>query len=125
MLGTHSIDFTLFFDVLTRIRQGALEDDLLELFPHSKPGAEWLRKWESLSRVNPDEAEVMRLANPAVIARNHRVEQVIAAANAEDLEPMRRLCTALSTPYTLTEENADLAIPPQPDERVTQTFCGT
>lgn len=125
LLGSHSIDFTLFFDALTQNRQGGREDELLELFPDRGSGEDWVGSWQTLSRRNPEEPEVMRLANPAVIARNHRVEQVIAAANAGDLEPMRRLCSALSTPYTLAEENSDLAAPPQAHERVTRTFCGT
>lgn len=125
VLGEHSIDFTQFFDLLTRSRQGEGDAGLLELFNGNDAGNQWLAQWRALGREHFEEAEIMRLANPAVIARNHRVEQVIAAANSGDLEPMRRLCSALTTPYTLAESNADLAIPPQPDERVTRTFCGT
>ena len=125
MLDEQSADFTLFFDGLTRIRQGQPEDIVFELFANRTAAEKWLHEWHTLSRANEEVPEIMRLANPAVIARNHRVEQVIAAANEGDLEPMRRLCAALATPYTLADEHADLAIAPQPAERVTQTFCGT
>jgi uncharacterized protein YdiU (UPF0061 family) len=125
MLDEQSADFTLFFDSLTQIRHGQNEDALLAQLANRTAGERWLESWQSISRGNEEAPEIMRLANPAVIARNHRVEQVIEAANAGDLEPMRRLCKALATPYTLADENADLAIAPQPNERVTQTFCGT
>jgi uncharacterized protein YdiU (UPF0061 family) len=125
LLGDQSVDFTLFFDALTRIAQGADQDDLLDLFARRESVGSWLRKWQSMDRLSKSEVEIMRLANPAVIARNHRVEQVIAAANEGNPEPMRRLCSVLSTPFTLAKENADLKIPPQPHERVTRTFCGT
>jgi uncharacterized protein YdiU (UPF0061 family) len=68
----------------------------------------------------------MRRANPAVIPRNHRIEQVIeAAVEADDFAPFDKLATALSQPYEPLEGFEAYAEPPQPSERVLQTFCGT
>jgi uncharacterized protein YdiU (UPF0061 family) len=67
----------------------------------------------------------MRCANPKIIARNHRVEQALAAANAGDLAPFRRLCAALQDPFDLTPGDEDLQAPPTQDEIVHETFCGT
>jgi uncharacterized protein YdiU (UPF0061 family) len=125
LIGAQTVDFTVFFDTLTRVAQGHSEEALLALFAQRHSIQTWVEKWRALDRFDKDETEVMRLANPAVIARNHRVEQVITAANTGDLQPMRRLCAALATPYTLAKENADLAEPPLLHERITQTFCGT
>ncbi|MBS0561241.1 MAG: hypothetical protein JSR21_14435 [Proteobacteria bacterium] len=64
--------------------------------------------------------------NPVYIPRNHLVEAAIeAAVSREDFAPFERLVDVLARPF---EERAGLevyATPPTPEERVTQTFCGT
>ena len=68
----------------------------------------------------------MRQTNPAVIPRNHRIEQVIeAAVERQDFEPFARMSEVLSQPYSLGEGFESYADAPQPAERVRQTFCGT
>ncbi|MBV0912980.1 protein adenylyltransferase SelO [Anianabacter salinae] len=71
------------------------------------------------------QAATMRAANPALIPRNHRVEEVITAAVGGDLAPFHRLTAALARPFDPEPEARDLARPPDPGERVTATFCGT
>ena len=65
----------------------------------------------------------MQAANPAIIPRNHRIEQMIEAAVAGDMAPFERLMTALATPYV--ETDADLSRAPSEQEIVPATFCGT
>jgi uncharacterized protein YdiU (UPF0061 family) len=67
----------------------------------------------------------MRLANPAFIPRNHRVEEAIVAATGGDLRPFETLLRVLARPYDEQPEDRQLAEPPRPEERVEQTFCGT
>ena len=68
----------------------------------------------------------MRAVNPAFIPRNHRIEAVIdAAVNRDDYAPFEELLTVLSRPYEDQPAFAGYAEPPQPDQRVLQTFCGT
>jgi uncharacterized protein YdiU (UPF0061 family) len=68
----------------------------------------------------------MRGVNPAFIPRNHRVEQALGAAiESGDFSPFADLHTILSRPYEDQPDFADYANPPQTDERVFQTFCGT
>jgi uncharacterized protein YdiU (UPF0061 family) len=68
----------------------------------------------------------MRRANPAFIPRNHRVEEAIeAAVGRGDFQPFETLVEVLARPYDDQPENAGLADPPRPDQRVSQTFCGT
>jgi protein adenylyltransferase len=68
----------------------------------------------------------MRAVNPAFIPRNHRVEAVIAAAvNNDDFAPFEELLAVLATPFEDQPAFAAYAEPPQPEERVLQTFCGT
>ena len=67
----------------------------------------------------------MRLVNPVFIPRNHRIEQAIVAAERDDFAPFEELSLVLSRPYEAQPDFAAYANPPQPDERVLQTFCGT
>ena len=68
----------------------------------------------------------MRLANPAFIPRNHRVAQAIdAAVRRDDFEPFETLVRVLGRAYEDQPESLQLAEPPRPEERLTQTFCGT
>ena len=67
----------------------------------------------------------MRRTNPAFIPRNHRVEQMIAAAVAGDDAPFHRLNAVLARPFDDQPEARDLQEPPAQHEIVTATFCGT
>ena len=67
----------------------------------------------------------MTAANPALIPRNHRIEQMIEAAVAGDMAPFHRLLSALAAPFADTPTVADLARPPLETEIVPATFCGT
>ncbi len=81
----------------------------------------WYAGWAAK---NPNVA-AMRRANPALIPRNHRVEEAIAAAYAGNLAPFHALNAVLADPWSETEANSPYRRPATADERVTQTFCGT
>ena len=68
----------------------------------------------------------MQTHNPAIIARNHRVEEALsAAAEHGDYTPLQQLLAALADPYADAPEYDEYRTPPAPSERVYQTFCGT
>ena len=67
----------------------------------------------------------MRAANPAFIPRNHRVEFALNAGESGDYAPIHTLLAVWSRPYEDQPERDELAQPPEPSERVLQTFCGT
>ena len=86
----------------------------------------WFAQWRSLLTSTDDELVAMRQTNPALIARNHRVEEALRAASEDgDLAPTLRLVAALRNPYELAADDSELQQPPSPAERVTETFCGT
>ncbi len=125
-LAEGGVDFTVFFDRLTRVAVGETDELLLDLFGDPSEGGTWIAQWQALRLEGASAQSSMRRANPAVIARNHRVEQAIdAAMEDEDFQPFRRLCRALAKPLDLDPQDHELQIPPLPEERVTQTFCGT
>jgi uncharacterized protein YdiU (UPF0061 family) len=85
--------------------------------------AAWQSRWQARIASQPDAQAVMAAANPAIIPRNHRIEQMIEAAVAGDMAPFKRLMTALATPFEATDP--DLHRPPTDQEIVPATFCGT
>ena len=67
----------------------------------------------------------MRSVNPAIIPRNHKVEEVLTASEQGDFKPLHKLLKAIENPYENRENLAPYQAPPRPEERVLQTFCGT
>jgi len=89
----------------------------------------WYSRWQHRlsrdGRPNASAYAVMRAVNPALIPRNHRVEEALSAAeDHDDLSVLHRLLAALASPY---EAGADLAQyqDPPPDDSNYRTFCGT
>jgi uncharacterized protein YdiU (UPF0061 family) len=131
LMHGNQADFTLTFrhlaDVLPGEPGAARVRALFE-----NPGAfdAWALAWQSRLEREPQpsrsRAEGMRRANPAVIPRNHRIEQAIGAVvESEDFQPFLDLLAALSRPFEDQPRFAKFLEPPQPNERVLQTFCGT
>jgi uncharacterized protein YdiU (UPF0061 family) len=91
---------------------------------------EWASRWRQRTALEPqspaERREAMHRVNPAFIPRNHRVEAVIqAAVNNDDYAPFEELLTVLSKPFEDQPAFAAYSEPPEPSQRVTQTFCGT
>ena len=90
------------------------------------PLTEWINNWrrhtDNGKRVD---ATLMLNTNPAFIPRNHRVEHMIQAAMQDDFSLFEELLSVLSTPFTDQPVHHAYTLPPDPDERVHQTFCGT
>jgi uncharacterized protein YdiU (UPF0061 family) len=130
LLATAGADYTLFFRRLCEVTGGD-DSELLSLFGENDSAIQgWLGAWRrrlALESVTLEEvASSMRSTNPAFIPRNHRVEEAIErAAQHGDFSPFETLVHALARPYEDQPEHAHLAAPPAPEERVTQTFCGT
>lgn len=85
----------------------------------------WERGWRDRLESEDDPETHMRAANPAIIPRNHRIEQMIHAAVDGDYAPFERLLDVLSRPFADQPGAVDLTRPPAPAEVVQQTFCGT
>ncbi len=70
-------------------------------------------------------AAAMGAVNPAVIPRNRRVEEALAAAeDHDDLTVLHRLLAALASPFEVGADATYYQEPP-PDDPSYRTFCGT
>ncbi len=86
---------------------------------------EWLSSWQSQALPLRNRQALMLSANPALIPRNHRIEEAIQTALDGDLSRFHDLNCALANPYEEQAEFAHLAEGPKPAEIVRHTFCGT
>jgi uncharacterized protein YdiU (UPF0061 family) len=130
-MAANGADFTLTF---RRLCDAAAEPEgdgaVRALF--KEPGAydAWAARWRQRladEAVEPHLRQAaMRAANPAFIPRNHLVEAALdAAVQRQDFGPFEELLEVLSRPFEDRPGLERYAVPPQPDERVLQTFCGT
>jgi uncharacterized protein YdiU (UPF0061 family) len=124
-------DFTNTFRRLGDAALGTGNDEPVRgLFIDPTMFDEWAARWRqrtaSEAQTPAERQAAMHRVNPAFIPRNHRVEAVIQAAmNNDDYAPFEELLTVLSKPFEDQPGFAAYAEPPEPDQRVTQTFCGT
>jgi len=89
----------------------------------------WHTRWQERLKKEPkgldSSLSLMGTVNPAVIPRNHKVEEALTAGEQGDIEPFKRLLQAIERPY----EDGDHLLPyqaqPKQTEKVYQTFCGT
>ncbi|MCH5584328.1 YdiU family protein [Shimazuella sp. AN120528] len=88
----------------------------------------WYAKWhERLEKQHEsiDEAqELMKKSNPAVIPRNHRVEEALEAAERGNYDVMNQLIQVLSHPYAHSTEQEEYSLPSDQSTAYV-TYCGT
>ena len=124
LMQKHRADYTNTFRALTFSQLE--ETDLFK----SEEFTQWHEKWQArLGRQQESEEashELMKKSNPAVIPRNHRVEEALeAAVEKGDFTVMERLLAVLSNPYAHSPEQADYCKPPAPSKLPYRTYCGT
>lgn len=89
----------------------------------------WYSRWKLRLKTEEQELDasldLMRSVNPEVIPRNHKVEEALQASEQGDLNPFHNLLKALEKPYQCGEHLKPYQAPPEPTEKVYQTFCGT
>ncbi|MDL2402287.1 protein adenylyltransferase SelO [Rhizobium mayense] len=131
LMQQQQADFTLTFRRLSDLAESdGGEATFAGSFKDPNSAAPWLARWRERikreSQLPNDRARGMRGVNPAFIPRNHRIEQSIEAALEDgDFSLFEALLTVLARPYEDQPAFAPYAEPPQPAERVLQTFCGT
>lgn len=85
----------------------------------------WQGRLKRQKQSQSDSQQLMKNNNPAIIPRNHRVEEALNAANQGDLSKMHKLLNVLSRPYEHSPEQEAYSMPPEPSNCHYRTFCGT
>jgi len=90
---------------------------------------DWQKQWQDRLKINNNSPEkslkLMRSNNPLLIPRNHKVEEVLEAANNGDLNPAKNLLKILEKPYENRKEIKEYQSPAPPSNKIYKTFCGT
>jgi uncharacterized protein YdiU (UPF0061 family) len=135
LMAEDGADFTLTFRRLCKVARGPAADAahgpaadaaVRGLFKNGAAYDAWAERWRARLAAETDPAATMRAVNPAFTPRNHIVEAALAAAvERADFRPFEDLLGVLARPYEDNPALAYFATPPNDDERVLQTFCGT
>jgi len=132
IMAENHADFNLTFYYLSMLDAEANnnDDSLRSLFAKPQAIDEWLVNWRKRLLIEKDNDEQrqagMRAVNPVYIPRNHQIEAVIRAAeDNNDFAPFYALLEVLQRPFEYQQGKDKYMLPPEPQEIVKQTFCGT
>jgi uncharacterized protein YdiU (UPF0061 family) len=120
LLQEGHVDYTSFFRNLGKSASGQAEPArgmVLDLAAFDA----WTERWRTLG---PD-ADRMDRVNPVYIARNHLVEEALAAATAGNLDPLGKLLDAVTSPYDERPGLERYAAAAPEGSGPYRTFCGT
>ena len=132
IMADNQADFSLTFYHLSQldVEPDDKDADMRHLF--NKPDAidAWLAQWrQRLSSETMDDSErqlSMQSVNPVYIPRNHQIEAVIRAAeDHNDFVPFYALHEVLQNPFRYQPGKESYMLPPEPEQVVHKTFCGT
>jgi uncharacterized protein YdiU (UPF0061 family) len=129
-MAAEQLDFTLAFRWLTEVANDTLaHSPLPELFSVSDALTDWAHTWHARRQANQgDTATItakMNQVNPVIIPRNHLVQRAIDYAEAGEMDWVEALVRRGQSPFQWESGDLQWARAPEPEERVTRTFCGT
>jgi uncharacterized protein YdiU (UPF0061 family) len=124
LMEKYEADYTNTFRSLTMDKM-----DDQKLF-HTPEFTEWYEQWQDRrsrqSESNTSSEQLMKRSNPAIVPRNHRVEEALeAAVENRDYRVMNKLIQVLADPFAYTPEQEEYAQLPPDSSCPYQTFCGT
>ena len=136
IMAVNNADFTLTFFQLSRLPAKvtaaslALDSECRKLFDNPAQFDDWAIKWRKrlaeTEQSNEQRQAMMQAVNPVYIPRNHQIEAAIRAAeDHDDFSVFYDLHEVLQKPYVQQDGKDSYMSPPEPDEVVKQTFCGT
>ena len=89
----------------------------------------WKNEWKKRSALNNStkekQSKLMKINNPIVIPRNHKIEEALAEADKGSLDKMKKLLIILDKPYENQDGIDEYQVPAKISEKKYQTFCGT
>ena len=89
----------------------------------------WYKKYQdrikSQGKSKEEVFNLMENSNPAVIPRNHRVEEALAAAENGDFYVMNNLLKALANPFEHSDFQKEYSKPAPKSQCDYKTYCGT
>jgi uncharacterized protein YdiU (UPF0061 family) len=131
-MDDNEADFTLTFSHLSHLSADSPAQDhaIRGLFARPAAFDDWAAQWRERLKREPqgDAARQtgMQAVNPVYIPRNHQIEAAIRAAEDRgDFSVFHALHAVLQNPYAEQAGKERYRLPPEPEEVVSKTFCGT
>jgi len=131
-MDDNEADFTLTFYHLARLgaEPAGQVEDARKLFAGHQQFDVWLGRWRERlqceTRGGASREAGMQAVNPVYIPRNHQIEAAIRAAEDHgDFSVFHALHEVLQEPYVEQAGKERYRLPPEPEEVVSRTFCGT
>lgn len=134
IMEAKDLDYTLSFRYLMTL---LVTDETIDKQQYGLPEAvytptddlmAWQEKWLAVVEQQGSKAVSLALMaqnNPIFIPRNHLVDAAIKASYKGDLSLTNDLLTATGKPFAYDPQWQYLAIPPQAEQIIANTFCGT
>jgi protein adenylyltransferase len=131
-MAANRADFTLTFHNLSALAADspAQDENVRALFSDPAAFDRWAQHWRARlhqeGSIDAERQARMQAVNPVYIPRNHRIEAAIRAAEDHaDFSAFHSLHAVLQKPWQRQPGMDAYLLPPEPDEAVLQTFCGT
>ncbi len=131
LLEEESPDFTICFRKLSNnLTKESWDKEFLSNFKNKTKIEDWLNNWKKRilkEKASPQKiSKKMQRVNPIYIARNHLIETAIKnIIEKSDYSDFKKLLSLVRKPYTEKKNSQKYSIPPNPNEVVINTFCGT
>jgi len=140
LFGEEPEDETLINDLLSWMEQNKLDytntfysltDKNLQKnkFFQNKTFIKWHERWKKRQTQNNNKLDkslsLMNSTNPLIIPRNHIVEEVLEAADKDNLNPLHDFLKILKNPYKNQSKIDYYQSQPPKNNKIYQTFCGT
>lgn len=124
LMHSHAADYTNTFLGLTFRSYNDI--DMFKTSEFIQWQNRWQARLERQKETKEDSHKLMKNNNPAVIPRNHRVEEALdGAVNHGDYSVMHKLLDVLSQPYGHCPQQEEYRKLPNSTNRPYRTFCGT
>ncbi|MGL5347981.1 MAG: protein adenylyltransferase SelO [Peptostreptococcaceae bacterium] len=85
----------------------------------------WMDRLSRQKNTLDDAYKLMKTSNPAVIPRNHRVEEALDASEKGDFNILKDLLAVLKNPYEYSSKQEVYSALPKRTNLCYKTFCGT
>ncbi|ANU24104.1 protein adenylyltransferase SelO [Planococcus donghaensis] len=124
LMHQYEADYTNTFRALTFNKLE--ESELVNANEFKAWHSSWQARLDRQDETLEQSHQLMRDNNPAIIPRNHRVEEALEAAEFRgDYSVLHKLLAVLANPYAHSSEQEAYTEPPEPMSGPYQTFCGT
>ena len=130
IMATEALDLTLAFRWLAELANDSLDHTPLpELFTAPPALLSWADDWQARRKANKGDTAAITAAlcsvNPTIIPRNHLVQKAIDLSESGELDWVKAMAARGQRPFDWQDGDVEWVRSPEPEERVTRTFCGT